>query len=341
MDNFKKQTKQYELFFLSFKAFFSGQNSVSLFLFFILVISIHISFAQKVIPLYKQVPNSKPVPGYREMAVTGKDGILRISKVSVPTITIFQPPKSPGNNAAVIICPGGGYGIIGYNTEGTDVAKVMNSWGVTAIVLKYRLPSDSIMKDKTIGPLQDAQRAIQYVRENAVQLKIDPERIGIMGFSAGGHLASTLSTHFDKAYIDNPKNTSLRPDFSILGYPVISFTDELTHLRSRDNLIGENPSLELIKEFSNELQVTDKTPPTFLVLAEDDNGVNPRNSISYYEALLKMNVPAELHIYQNGGHGFGAHNRTTKENWMQTLNHWMQHNNFLREKEVGNLELKN
>jgi len=179
------------------------------------------------------------------------------------------------------------------------------------------------------------------VRENASDLNINPESIGIMGFSAGGHLASTLSTHFDRAYIDNPKKTSLRPDFSILAYPVISFTDELGHLGSRNNLLGKNPSTEQINEFSNELQVTEKTPPAFLVLAGDDKGVNPENSIRYYEELLKANVPAEIHIYKNGGHGFGAYNRVAKENWMGTLKHWMQRNNFIHEKAGENLVLRN
>ena len=197
------------------------------------------------------------------------------------------------------------------------------------------------MKDKSVGPLEDAQRAIQYVRENAAQLNINPDKIGIMGFSAGGHLASTASTHFDKDYIYNPNHISLRPDFSILGYPVISMMDSLTHRGSRDNLLGKNPSPETAKNFSNELQVTKNTPPTFIVLANDDNGVNPENSIKYYEALLKNHVPAEMHIYQNGGHGFGTNNKTTKENWMQTLKHWMQHNNFIHEKAGGNLVLKN
>lgn len=336
-----KFTKKETLPFLSFTNYFLQQNLRPLLFICILVMSVNLSFAQKTIPLYQQVPNSKPAPQYKEKSVTGKDGVIRISKVSVPDITIFQPKKSLGNNTAVIICPGGGYSILAYNLEGTKVAKILNSWGVTGIVLKYRLPSDSIMQDKSIGPLQDAQRALQYIRENAAQLNINPESIGIMGFSAGGHLASTLSTHFDKAYIDNPKNTSLRPDFSILGYPVISFTDEFGHKGSRNNLLGNNPSPEQIKEFSNELHVTEKTPPAFLVLAGDDKSVTPENSIRYYEALLKVHVPAELHIYQNGGHGFGTHNKTTKENWMQTLKHWMQHNNLIREKAGGNLVLKN
>ncbi|MDQ6890551.1 MAG: alpha/beta hydrolase, partial [Bacteroidota bacterium] len=203
--------------------------------------------------------------------------------------------------------------------------------GITAIVLKYRLPSDSIMIDKSIGPLQDAQRALQYVRENAFQLNIDSAKIGIMGFSAGGHLASAASTHFNKSYIVNSQNTSLRPDFSILAYPVISFSNELTHLGSRNNLIGQNATSILINNFSNELQIAETTPPAFLVLAGDDKTVNPENSIKYYEALLKNHVPAELHIYQNGGHGFGTINRTTKDDWMESLKHWMQHNHFIQE----------
>ena len=298
---------------------------------FLFMISYNGSVGQTVIPLYKIIPNSKLAADYKEKADTGKDEIIRISKVSVPKITVFQPAKSPGRNAAVIICPGGGYAILAYNLEGTTVAHILNDWGVTAIVLKYRLPSDEIMKDKAIGPIQDAQRAIQYVRENAKQLNIDPEKIGIMGFSAGGHLASTASTHFNKEYIDNPNHISLRPDFSILGYPVISM-DTLAHSGSRDNLLGKNPSKEMITNFSNERQVTKDTPPTFLVLANDDNGVNPENSIKYYEALLKNHVPAELHVYQNGGHGFGTRILEKNDNWMDVLRIWMGHNGFLSEK---------
>ncbi|MEO8823680.1 MAG: alpha/beta hydrolase, partial [Ginsengibacter sp.] len=177
--------------------------------------------------------------------------------------------------------------------------------------------------------VEDAQRAIQYVRENAGQLNIDPQKIGIMGFSAGGHLASTASTHFDKDYISNPDHISLRPDFSILAYPVISMIDSLTHKGSRNNLLGKNPSPEMVENFSNELQVTKNTPPTFLVLANDDNGVNPENSIKYYEALLRNHVPAELHIFQTGGHGFGTRILEENDNWMDILRVWMQHNKFL------------
>jgi acetyl esterase/lipase len=296
---------------------------------FLFMISYKWSVGQTVIPLYKTVPNSKLAADYKEKADTGKDEIIRISKVSVPEITVFRPAKSSGKNAAVIICPGGGYAILAYNLEGTTVAHILNNWGVTAIVLKYRLPSDAIMEDKSAGPIQDAQRAIQYVRENAKQLNVDPQKIGIMGFSAGGHLASTASTHFNKEYISNPNHISLRPDFSILGYPVISMIDSLTHKGSRNNLLGKNPSPGAVKDFSNELQVTRETPPTFLVLANDDNGVNPENSIKYYEALLKNHVPAELHIYQNGGHGFGTRILEKNDNWMDVLRIWMGHNGFL------------
>ncbi|MGN6530358.1 MAG: alpha/beta hydrolase [Ginsengibacter sp.] len=292
--------------------------------------SFTISWGQTIIPLYKEVPNSKPALNYKEKADTGKDGVIRISNVSAPEIAIFSPVNSNKKNTAIIICPGGGYSILAYNLEGTDVAKIFNSWGVTAVVLKYRLPDDAIMKDKSVGPLQDAQRAIQYVREHALELNINPEKIGIMGFSAGGHLASTASTHFEKSYIDNPKNISLRPDFSILGYPVISFIDSIAHLGSRQNLVGKNPSENLIKDFSNELQVTKNTPPAFLFLAGDDNVVNPENSIKYYEALSKNHVPSEMHIFQNGGHGFGTHLLQGKDNWMDLLKVWMEYNGFLK-----------
>ena len=313
---------------MSFKNKFSKEIIKSFLILFVMIMTYNKPSAQITIPLYKEVPNSKPALNYKEKADTGADGIIRISKVSVPEITVYQPDKSLGNNTAVIICPGGGYAILAYNLEGTDVAKILNSWGITAIVLKYRLPDDQIMKDKSVGPIEDAQRAIQYVRENAAQLNINPRKVGIMGFSAGGHLAATASTHFDKDYISNPNHTSLRPDFSILAYPVISFSDSIGHLGSRENLIGKNPSQDLKNNFSNELQVNKSTPPTFLVLAGDDDVVNPENSIRYYKALLRNHVHAEMHIYQNGGHGFGTHLLEAKDDWMEVLKIWMEHNHF-------------
>lgn len=284
--------------------------------------------AQETIPLYKEIPNSKPAQDYKEYADTTGDGVIIIHKVSDPNITIYRAENPDKDRSAIVICPGGGYAILAYNLEGTTVAKILNSWGVTAVVLKYRLPGDEIMKDKSIGPLQDAQRALQYTREHASELNINPDKIGIMGFSAGGHLAASVSTHFDHSYIANPKNTSLRPDFSVLGYPVISFTDSLAHIGSRENLIGKDPSQETIQKFSNELQVNKNTPPAFLVLAADDKTVKPGNSIAYFDALIKNNVAAEMHIFQNGGHGFGTH-LLGGNNWMDLLENWMKHNGFL------------
>ena len=286
--------------------------------------------AQEIIPLYsKEIPDSKPIIN-REKSETGNDGILRISKVSEPTLLVFLPPKEKANGTAVIICPGGGYGILAASHEGTDVAKVFNEWGVTAFVLKYRLPDDSIMVRKEIGPLQDAQRAIQLVRLDAKKWGISANKIGIMGFSAGGHLASTAGTHFNNAVIKNIKNTSLRPDFMILLYPVISFTDSLAHMGSRTNLIGKNPTREKINYYSNELQVTKQTPPTFLVHAKDDGGVKVANSLAFYDALQKNGVPSEIHLYEKGGHGFGMNNKTSEDKWMDWLQLWMKKTGLLK-----------
>ncbi|MFC0771471.1 alpha/beta hydrolase [Terrimonas alba] len=285
--------------------------------------------AQDVIPLYNDsVPNSIR-SSLQEVADTGKDGITRISKVTQPTLTVYTPPAGKANGTAVIICPGGGYRILAFNHEGINVAKVFTEWGVTAFVLKYRLPDDAIMTDKTIGPLQDAQRAIQLVRERSADWKINPKHVGIMGFSAGGHLASTAVTHFDKPYIDNSSKTKLRPDFALLVYPVISFSNEITHMGSRNNLLGANPTAEQIKLFSNELQVTKKTPPTFLVHAKDDKGVPIENSLAFIRALEKAKVPHDSFFYEKGGHGFGLNNTTSDIKWMDLVKSWMMKNKWL------------
>ncbi len=296
-------------------------------IFFVQVLLCGSSYAQLTIPLYDKIPNSKPTVNNETAETT--NGILRIKDVSVPTITMYKTGHPSARRTAVIICPGGGYGILAASHEGSDVAQVFNSWGITAFVLKYRLPDDSIMINKETGPLQDAQRALQLVRQNAKQWDIDPTRIGIMGFSAGGHLAATASTHFNKPVIDNPDNISLRPDFSLLIYPVISFTDSLTHIGSRNNLIGKDASPEKIKEYSNELQVNEQTPPAFLVHAIDDGGVKKGNSVQYYEALQRNKVPAEIHLYPQGGHGFGMNNKTTSDSWMERLKSWLKANQYL------------
>lgn len=290
----------------------------------IMVLSIKASTAQNVIPLYNgTIPGSKPAQG-KEINISGDDGGARISKVSEPALTVYLPAKEKSNGAAVIICPGGGYARLSIKKEGDDVAKVLSEWGVAAFVLKYRLPDDSIMEKKEIGPLQDAQRAIQVVRSRAAEFNVDPKKVGIMGFSAGGHLAATAGTHFKKAVIPNKPRVNLRPDFLILMYPVISLTDSLAHKGSQTNLLGKNPSQDKIKEFSNEFQVTKKIPPTFLVHAKDDKTVKVENSIYFYNALQKKKVPAEIHLYEKGGHGFGLNNPTSPDKWADWLKVWMQ-----------------
>ena len=285
--------------------------------------------SQHTIPLYEKIPNSR-ISKDEEQSQFAPNGILIISKVSVPRLIIFLPPKEKANGTAVVICPGGGYSILAASHEGSDVAKQFNKMGVAAFVLKYRIPSDATMENKEIGPLQDAQRAIQFVREHAKQYNVNPDRIGIMGFSAGGHLASTVGTHFTKSLIDNKNNISVRPDFMILIYPVISFTDSIGHIGSRNNLLGSNPSPEKIIEYSNELQVTARTPPSFLVHAGDDDVVNVQNSIAFYQALKKNKVNAEMHIYPKGGHGFGMNNPTTKDKWMERCINWLDGNGWMR-----------
>lgn len=241
--------------------------------------------------------------------------------ISQPTLEIYLPDPSRTSGAAVVVCPGGGYGMESYRLEGTVIANAFLQKGIAAFILKYRLPSDSIMNDKSIGPLQDAQQAIKMVRERTKEWNIDPRKIGIMGFSAGGHLASTAGTHFEKSLIPNSENTSLRPDFMILIYPVISMTDELTHKGSRKNLLGASPPIDQINLFSNELQVNEKTPPTWLTHTGDDSVVPVDNSIRFYQALVRNKISAEMHLYPSGNHGFVL--KLPTEEWMPSLFDWI------------------
>jgi len=275
------------------------------------------------IPLYPNgVPNSKPTPADYIEVVTP----ARIAKVSVPVLIPFFPEKGKGTGTAVIICPGGGYSGLSIDKEGYSVAKEFNKVGIAAFVLKYRLPSDLIMVDKTIGPLQDAQTAIIMVRKNAAAWGIDPAKVGIMGCSAGGHLASTMGTHF-KPVVDNKDNISIRPDFMLLLYPVITF-GEYANKGSRDKLVGLTPMPDLVELYSNEKQVTTNTPPTFIVQAGDDRVVPVQNSVMFYEALIKANIKAEMHLFQAGGHGFGLDNPKSKEHWFDWCVSWMNANGF-------------
>ena len=288
------------------------------------------SFSQQVITLYKTVPDAIASAVVNEKSDTATNNRIRISQVTQPTLTAFFPEKDKSNGTAVIICPGGGYSYLVINREGTDIAAAFAKKGVAAFVLKYRLPNDKIMNDKSIGPLQDAQQAIKIVRARAGEWNIDTSHVGIIGFSAGGHLAATASTHFNDVVIDNKENSNLRPDFSILVYPVISFSDSLAHKGSRKNLLGDNPSMDQVERFSNERQVSAKTPPTFLIHCGDDKVVPVGNSISYYESLLRNGVKAELHIYPTGGHGFALNNSTVTDQWLDRCFNWMTSNKWLK-----------
>ena len=283
------------------------------------------------VPLWNQeIPNAIKATDYKQ-EVTMKGNVVEYyDKVIEPTLTIYKPEKP--NGTAVVICPGGAYARLYMIGEGYKVAKWFNSIGVTAFILKYRLPSDIIMKDKTIGPLQDAQESIRYVRRNALKWNLNPDKIGIIGFSAGGHLASTASTRYDDVVYQAADNISAKPNFSILIYPVISMNEKITHKGSRKNLLGIEPSNELIEKYSNDKQVNALTPPTFMVHAIDDKSVVIENSMDYFLALRKYNIPSEIHFYQNGKHGFGlGREGTTSLNWSRDCEDWLKANNFLME----------
>ncbi|GGD40965.1 hypothetical protein GCM10011514_01310 [Emticicia aquatilis] len=282
------------------------------------------SFAQeKVISIYSgEIPNSKEAPlNYQENR--DSDGLF--TKISVPTLTVYTPEKKVKNGTAVIILPSGGYRVL--VDEGEDFAKTFIKHGITAFVLKYRLPSDEIMQDKSIGPLQDAQMAIKLVRMNAKEYNIDTNKIGFVGVSAGGHLATTEATHLETVLIDNKEKINLRPDFMILIYPVISFTQAKVNATIA-KLLGTNPSEETLNFFSNEKHVTANTPPTFLLHAGDDERVSVKHSLLFYEALQNVKVNSEVHILQSGGHGFALEHPTRGDKWSIWCIDWLNENGF-------------
>lgn len=299
------------------------QSSKSLVLILIVLLGLSSGgFAQQELSLYPgAIPNARKAPNEE----TNQKNVFK--NVSVPTLSVYLPPAGTETGAAVIVCPGGGYGVLVMEWEGYRIAKALNQKGIAAFILKYRLPSEKTMEDKSIGPLQDAQQAIKTVRERSKEWNVDPAKIGIMGFSAGGHLAATAGTHFDKALVPNTENTSVRPDFMVLVYPVISMLEPQGHKGSRSNLIGDNPTKEKILYFSNESQVNSNTPPAFITHAGDDTVVPVSNSILFYEALNKNKVPADLHIYSKGEHGYPKN--PSFDEWFGRYINWMKTSQFI------------
>lgn len=298
----------------------------------VLMVSNTIMAQQEVIFLYDgNAPGLKPNISISESDVsTANDGISRLRHITKPSLTVYKPSKN-NTGSSVIICPGGGYQILAWNHEGTDLGEWFAKRGVTAFVLKYRLPQDELFEEAGIRPLEDAQQAIRLVRRNAAKYKLKADKIGIMGFSAGGHLAACASNMYNEQIIEDAfEDINVRPDFSILIYPVISFSDKHGHMGSRNNLIGKNPSVESIDKYSLEKQVTSNTPPTFLVHAIDDP-VLPENSIQYLRALKTAGIKAELHVFDSGGHGFSLRKAKTGtvSNWDKRLEEWMKWNNWM------------
>jgi len=290
--------------------------------FFIFQIS---SFAQhKLIPLYSgEIPNSKKTPAsYQEIKDTTSG---YFTKVSVPTLSVFTPEKGKENGTAVIIFPSGGYRVV--VDEGETFAKAFNSYGITAFVLKYRLPSDEIMYNKNLGPLQDAQMAIKLVRMHAKEYNIDTTKVGFVGLSAGGHVATTEATHLNSILINNHEKINLRPDFMILLYPVISFKQSQVS-GTIAKLLGPTPSEDSLNFFSSEKHVTANTPPTFLLHAGDDTRVSVKHSLLFYEALQNAKVNSEFHVLQNGDHAFALEHPTRGDKWFHWCIDWLNENGF-------------
>lgn len=279
--------------------------------------------AQNVIPLYTGLPPGGIAGPDEEKTDKSNSRAL----TSVPTLAVYLPPKDKAIGTAVLICPGGGYSSVVLQREGLDIAEYYKKQGIAAFVLKYRLPADKIMTDKSSGPLQDAQEALKTIRARAKEWNIDTSRVGIMGFSAGGHLASTVGTHFDRPVLSANAGLNLRPDFMILVYPVISMEKNLSHPGSRTRLLGEHPDELAVKYYSNDRQVTPQTPPTLLFHTGDDKVVDVDNSLLFYQALRHQHVPAEMHIYPEGDHGFVL--KLPTDVWMQIVMKWLARTGML------------
>ncbi|WP_439506175.1 alpha/beta hydrolase [Sediminibacterium sp.] len=280
--------------------------------------------AQQEIPLYiGKIPNAKNC-GTENKTQINPSGREVYYQVNTPTLTIYQPSSNQSNKTAVLILPGGGYAFLAANHEGHDIAKAFVDMGVSAFVLKYRLPNDSCMYNKEWVPLLDAQAAMKYIRGNAREFGINPDKIGVIGFSAGGHLASTLATKYQLNINDLGSRTSARPDFAILGYPVISMDSTITHAGSRNKLLGFLSSASNVEQFSSELQVNKQTPPCFIFHAKDDKTVPVENSLKMKAALDAEKVSNELLLMENGGHGFGLHNKQSNIQWFDEMKKWLK-----------------
>lgn len=269
-------------------------------------------------------------PGKAPLAVGDTD-------TDKPTLTAYRPDKP--NGTAVVVCPGGGYGFLAMDHEGKQVGEFFAKHGVTAFVLKYRIATKDRPGPLMEAPLRDAQRALRLVRAKAKDYDIDPKKVGIMGFSAGGHLASTAATHFDVGGLkndDDVEKESCRPDFAILAYPVITMEAGVTHGGSRNNLLGPKPDDKLVELYSNEKQVTKDTPPVFIFHTSADTAVVPENAVRFYLACKKAGVPVEMHIYEKGRHGVGlgrdpkwTGGEKSVETWPDRLTDWMKARDLL------------
>jgi len=286
-----------------------------------------VATAQEFIPLWTtgKMPNSK--------GIALKDEIRneRIYQVGIPGFYAFFPSNQENKGAAVLICPGGGYERLAYVISGTQLAKWFNSIGISAFVLNYRLPDSPDLKQREIAPLQDAQRAVKIIRANAEKWQIEADKIGVLGTSAGGHLAANLGTATEDAAKvgDELDKLSFNPNFIILISPVVTM-GENTHAGSRKNLLGANPSKELIEKYSLEKQVTARTPAAFIVHAADDKAVSPRNSLLFYDALLDKNISASLHIFPKGGHSIALRNNPgSTETWTNLCEMWLIEMGFI------------
>ena len=301
----------------------------NIFLLLLLFIGSFYSYSQDTImPLWDvKIPNQLSVIKEKEQHNTD-NGFLWVTNVQQPTLEVYLPSKANANGQGVLIFPGGGYAGLAYDWEGVDIAKALNAKGIAAIVVKYRLPISTSLRENKWVPLQDAQRAIRKAKYFAKNWNIADGKLGIMGFSAGGHLASSLGVHYlEKTYTkeDEIDQITAQPDFMVLVYPVITFKDTKTHMGSRNALIGEQAKSDDILYFSNELHVNEHTAPTILIHASDDEGVPVENSLWFYQALKDKKVPVSMHIYPHGGHGFSLATRDHYlKNWMQDVFLWLQ-----------------